>query len=209
MRGAWRAIGKFLVFTIIVGGIAFGILKLWYVDIVEVGHNGMAPTMIIGDRVLVWRNARLERNDIALCRHPTEEGRYVIGRVLLETGESLAIDRGMMRRNSFRIGRDIRGEVDFVDGETGRSARYTWGVEEIADTQTHLFFEHADRAPVIRDQSQVRGLFLLGDNRAHVGEDSRAFGVVQPVSCVGQVFLRAGAGEGLPDEIPHRPLDIL
>lgn len=209
MNSFWRGTFKAVGFVAVVIAIVLGVLKLFFVDIVTVAHNGMAPTIVLGDQVLVWRGAAPNRNDILLCRHPQEAGRWVISRVALEPGEGLAMVRGQLQLDGRRLDRDIRGEVRFLDGETSRTHRMQWGVEEFADRHDHFFFEPLDRHPSIRDQSAVRGYYLLGDNRGHLGEDSRTFGVVQADDCTGQVFMRLRAVPGLPDEIPHGNLDLL
>lgn len=208
-RGFWTGLFKVLAFLAVIVGIAIAVLRTWFVDVVTVAHNGMAPTMILGDRVLVWRDAQISRNDIVLCRHPRDATRWVIGRVAVEPGGSIEVQRASLMLDGRRVSVDIRGSFPFTDAETGRTQRMRWGIEEFSDYQEHLFFQPEDRALHLRPMANVSGLYLLGDNRGHVGEDSRAFGVVQPESCRGVVFMRLTAAEGLPDEIGHGPLDIL
>ena len=209
MNSFWRGTFKAVGFLAVVIAIVLGVLKLFFVDIVTVAHNGMAPTIVLGDQVLVWRGAAPNLNDIVLCRHPQESGRWVISRVALEPGESLSMVRGQLQLEGRRLDRDLRGEVQFLDGETNRTHRMRWGVEEFADRHDHFFFEPLDRRAPIRDQAAVRGYYLLGDNRGHVGEDSRTFGVVQAQDCTGQVFMRLQAAPGVPAEIRHRTFDLL
>lgn len=208
-RGFWTGLFKVLAFLGVVVGIAVAVLRTWFVDVVTVAHNGMAPTMILGDRVLVWRDARIERNDIVLCRHPRDATRWVIGRVAVEPGGSIEVQRGVLMLGGRRVSQDHRGAFAFTDSETGRAQRVSWGIEEFSDYQEHLFFQPVDRQLSLRPMANVSGLYLLGDNRGHAGEDSRAFGVVPADSCRGVVFMRLTAAEGLPDEIRHGHLDIL
>ena len=56
------------------------VLKAFVFDVAEVGHNGMAPTLIRGERVLIRKGAEPVLGSIAVCRHPTEDG-WVVGRV--------------------------------------------------------------------------------------------------------------------------------
>ena len=44
-----------------------GVLKLFFVDVIHVPHNGMAPTLVYGDLVLVWRNAKVDMADVVVC----------------------------------------------------------------------------------------------------------------------------------------------
>jgi signal peptidase I len=210
-EGFWRQVFKLLLVAVILVAIAGGVLRAFFVDVVTVTHSGMAPTIFPGDQVLVWRGAHLERNDIALCRHPQDPSRWVIGRVAAEQGQSIGMSsRGQFLVNGRPPSRDIRGaEVRYVDPETNRHYRMRWGIEEFSEYEEHLFFEPVDRAFTMRSYANVRGLFLLSDNRAHVGEDSRAFGPVQPDTCRGQVFMRLTAAPGAPAGVPHGMLDIL
>lgn len=209
MKDFWRGTLKLIAFVALALVSVGGILKLFFVDVVTVAHNGMAPTILIGDRVLVWRGATPERNDVMLCRHPREPGRWVISRVALEPGESLLASRGQLQINRHRLDRDVRGEVLFHDRETGRSVRMQWGIEEFVDRHDHLYFQPIEHAFTIRAQANVRGYYLLGDNRGHMGEDSRTFGIVEAQNCTGQVFMRLTAAEGAPDGIPHGIFDRL
>lgn len=209
-RGFWTGLFKVLAFLAVIVGIAIGVLRTWFVDVVTVAHNGMAPTMILGDRVLVWRDARIERNDIVLCRHPRDATRWVLGRVAAEAGGSIEVSRGMLTLGGRRVSNDIRGAFPFTDAETGHTQRMVWGIEEFSDYQEHMFFQPEGRQLNFRPMANVSGLYLLGDNRGHIGEDSRAFGVVEAASCRGVAFMRLTAAEsGLPDEVPHGALDIL
>ncbi len=202
-RGFWKGTFKLLfVIAILVGG-TVGVLRAFYVDVVTVAHNGMAPTMLLGDRVLLWRGAKIDRNDIALCRHPQIPDRWVMARVAATQGQSISVTRGVLEIDGRRVSRDIQGEGRFTDTETGRSFPASWGIENFSDYQEHRYLERSDREFTMRSQTNVGGLFLLSDNRAHTGEDSRAFGVVQESTCRGTVFMRLHAAEGMPEGIPY------
>jgi signal peptidase I len=212
MRGElWRQLLKLV---LIVGGIlaiAAAVLRAFFIDVVTVTHSAMAPTIFPGDQVLVWRGAQLDRNDIALCQHPQDAGRWVIGRVAATEGQSIGLSqRGQLLVNGRPPSRDIRGaEVRWHDPDTGRQYRMRWGIEEFSDYEEHLFFERVDGRFIMRNYANIRGLFLLSDNRAYVGEDSRAFGPVARNTCRGQVFMRLTAAPTAPEGVPHGFLDLL
>lgn len=210
-RGFWKGTLKLVFAVAVVAGVAIAVLRAFFVDVVTVAHNGMAPTMLLGDRVLVWRDAHLDRNDIALCRNPQHPERWVLGRIAAMPGQSLHVERGQLWIGRTRTTRDLQGSGRFTDSETGRTYPVEWGIEDFADYEEHRFFDRTDREFVMRDQMNVGGLFLLSDNRAHIGEDSRTFGVVQPQTCRGTVFMRLAASErgGMPEGIPHGMLDLL
>jgi signal peptidase I len=208
-RGFWKGTFKLLFALAIVASAVIGVLRAFFVDVVTVAHNGMAPTMLLGDRVLVWRGTRIDRNDIALCRHPQHSDRWVMARVAATRGQSIAVERGGLLIDGDRVSRDIQGEGRFTDTETGRSFPASWGIENFANYEEHRYLERSDRDFTMRSQANVGGLFLLGDNRAHTGEDSRAFGVVQEGTCRGTVFMRLHAAEGAPEGIPHEDFQLL
>jgi hypothetical protein len=47
-------------------------------------------------------------------------------------------------------------------------------------------------------------LFLLGDFRAYMGQDSRVYGVVDASMCRGTIVFRVTPAEGLDSAIAHR-----
>lgn len=207
MRNFLKGVGKFLggvaLFLLIVGGILYA----FFVRVVDVGHNAMAPTTVLGDQVLVWRNADLELGDIALCPHPNETGRYVMGRIVGLPGHRVSMDRGMLYINGETPDRDLHPPITFVDLETGRQETMVWGRQKLLD-HDHLFFYRQRQTPHMRERRVTGGVYLLSDNWTYQGEDSRTFGEVSRLSCIGQVFMRLTAGES-PEEIGNGPLDIL
>jgi signal peptidase I len=194
---------KFLLWTLGTFAVVVGILRIFFIDPVTVAHNGMAPTLVHGDVVLVWRGADPERADIVVCRHPTEE-RFVMGRIVALEGEAIDEVRDQIEIQGVILPHDYRGTAEFVDETQDRAFSMRWGIEEIG-TNDHYFFEQAGRSVRIRRVSAVHGIHLLGDNRAYHDEDSRDFGDVDPTTCIGQVFARFSPADGveLPDEIPH------
>lgn len=201
---------KFVLGVALVLAVIGGILKTWFVDVVVVGHNAMAPTMFMGDTVLVWRGASMETGDIVVCRHPQEQTRFVMGRIIAGNGGQVRIERNQLYINNRRPDVDAHGEIMWPDRETGRTVRMGWGWE-LLGSDRHLFFRRNDRPFTLRAMTGIQGVYLLSDNRSYTGEDSRAFGVVQSGSCIGQVFMRIeqGAGNSVPDPVPYGRFAIL
>lgn len=204
LKGTLKVVGALAVVLFIVAAV----MKLLFVDLVVVAHNGMAPTIVAGDEILVWRNARPEHGSIVLCRHPQQEGRLVLARVMAVEGSSIAMDRAQLMVGRTRVAQDLRGTVDFFDVESGDTLRMRWGWEELGNDD-HMFFQRDGRQVRLRAATDLHGLYLLSDNRTHVGEDSRTYGVVQAADCLGVAFMRGRAVDGVPDEIPHGHLDLL
>lgn len=210
MRDFTKGLFKFLAAILVIALIAGTVLYVFFVRVVEVGHNGMAPTIIAGDTILVWRGTDFELGDPVLCPHPSEPGRYVLGRVVGTNGHTVEIGRGaQLMINGETPDVDLRGEFEFYDAGRQNSARMHWGIEDILD-HDHLFMYSARRAPSMRPHQVRGGLFLLSDNRSYHGEDSRSFGEVAPGTCIGTVFMRVMPGEG-PTQSPtdHGPFAFI
>ncbi|HEY8427379.1 MAG TPA: signal peptidase I [Sandaracinaceae bacterium] len=204
VKGTLKFFGVLLVIVLAAGGVLYA----FFVKVVEIGHNAMAPTLIFGDRVLVWNTQRFAFGDVALCRHPQQPGRYVVGRVVGRPGQVVSIERGVLRISGDAPATDVRGTVLFADAETGRRVRMRHALEVLIDHDHHVFWREGSQ-PRMRRPHEVRsGLFLLSDNRTYDGEDSRTFGEVDPSTCIGRVFLRLTAAPS-PPEVANGALDII
>lgn len=203
-----RNFAKFAAVVVVVLCIIGAVLKTWYIEVVEIGHNGMAPTLIAGDTVLLWRNASIEHGDVVLC-HPTTDGtRWVLGRVLGRNGTELEVVRGQLTIEGHVPPTDFRDEVDFLDRGDGQRVRMRWGVEHLGNDE-HMIFLRTDRQMRMRATGDYDGLYLMGDNRTFTGEDSRTFGPVTEGSCVGQVFARIWASPESPVETGNGNFDFI
>jgi signal peptidase I len=202
-KGVLKFLGVIAGILVVAGAIAY----FFFVRVVEVGHNAMAPTILMGDSVLVWRTTDFELGDVALCLHPSEPNRYVLGRVVGRPGQTIRIERGILYINNQAPDSDIHTAIQFTNNEIGRVQTMVWGVEDLLD-HDHTFFYEERRMPTYRSHEVRGGPFLLSDNRTYVGEDSRTFGEVSELLCIGKVFMRLLAADG-PAEIPHAPLDII
>lgn len=195
-----------------VGGIALviaGVLRLFFMDLVVVGHNGMAPTMIAGEEVLMWRGTDAEMGDIVLCRHDTAPGGMVMGRVIARGGMTLADERGALVVSGTQPSRDWQGEKDFFDVDTNSTVHVKYGVEELGNTD-HQFFE-AERYTFRMRETRVPAghLFLMGDFRSRPDHDSRTHGTVLEANCLGDLFMRWSPVDDRGADLGHGWLDFL
>lgn len=208
MRDFAKGAAKFLGVVAVILLVAAAILYFFFVRVVTVGHNAMAPTVMLGDQILVWRSQSFELGDMVLCPHPSEQGRYVLGRIVGRPGDTISMDRGMLHINGQVPDNDIHDPIRWLDPETGRIRTMLWGVEDILDHDHYFFREDGRRPPEMRPHRVQGGAYLLSDNRSYLGEDSRDFGEVPEVMCIGKVFMRLTAAES-PPEIGNSWLDIL
>jgi signal peptidase I len=199
---------KFLAGVIVILAILGAVLKTWYVDIVTVNHDGMAPTLFAGDTVVVWRDPVPEHGAIMLCRHPTDDTRFVIGRVIGRNGADISADRGRLRIEGSFPAIDWRGEVQVYDRAEHARVATQWGIEALGNDD-HLIFLRRGRTFRINPISDYDGVYLLDDNRSYTGEDSREFGPIPESRCIGHVFLRVGMSPDTPPEIGNRSFQFL
>ncbi|HBQ18404.1 MAG TPA: signal peptidase I [Myxococcales bacterium] len=209
VRDFTKGLLKFLGVVLLLAGVAAAVLYFFFVRVVEVGHNAMAPTIMVGDRVLVWRGHDFELGEAVLCAHPSQPGRFVLGRVVARTGQTVEISRGGLRINGESPDRDARPPFEFYDAERGESYQVEWGIETVVD-QTYTYMTRARRRPMEMRPRQVTGaaVFLLSDNRSYAGEDSRTFGQVNLATCEGHVFMRLTAADS-PDVVGNSHLDLI
>jgi signal peptidase I len=208
VRDFLKGVLKFVAFIAVLGGIAVGVLYAFFVEVIDIGHSGMAPTLITGDRVVVWKTRDFEIGEVALCPHPIEPGRFVIGRVVGHAGTNIDFQRGQLLINGRTPDVDVLGTVSFDDPETGRSERMRLFMEDVLDHEHMSFVRERSEARMRRPQRVGSGIFLLGDNRTHVGEDSRTFGTVPPNTCIGRIAMRLSAAPS-PMEVGNGALDLI
>ncbi|MEM9728740.1 MAG: signal peptidase I [Myxococcota bacterium] len=179
------------------------ILKVVFFDMADMGHNGMAPTLLRGERVIINKRAEPKLNAIAVCQHPSEEG-WVVGRVVATEGQTIGSFGEELRIDGAVIPFDERGITDFYneDNELKRSVKY--GTEKIAENSHTIFLTRSEPQHLVRKTTVESGkLFLLGDYRGYMGQDSRPYGQVDASSCRGAIVFRLTPMAGLPHEIAH------
>jgi signal peptidase I len=199
---------KFLAVVLVVLGIVVAVLKTWFVEVVTVGHDAMAPTLVTGDTVLVWRDTVFEHGSIVLCRHPTDDTRFVMGRIVGRNGTDITVDRGRLRIEGTFPPVDWRGEAPFYDRADHVQVQMRWGIEHLGNDD-HEVFERDGRELRLRPVSAYDGLYLLNDNRTYLGEDSREYGPVPESRCIGRIFMRVGMGPGMPTEVGNRSVQTI
>lgn len=178
------------------------LLKAFVFDMAVVGHNGMAPTLVRGERVLIYKRGKPGLGSIAVCQHPTEVG-WVVGRVAASEGMSIESYGDQLRIDGEQVIFDRRGKTSFYNADNDQTAPLVWGREQIGP-RPHLIFLAEDGRHLVRKTEVEAGeLYLLGDYRSYMGQDSRAYGVVEASSCRGTIVFRLTPVDGLDPEIAH------
>jgi len=179
------------------------VLKVVLFDMAEVGHNGMAPTLLRGERVLINKRAKPEVGSIAVCQHPTEEG-WVIGRVAATEGMSIDSFGKELRVDGEPIGFNREGATSFYNPDNELTASLTWGTEYFGTERHRIFMREDDRHRVRETGVPAGKLYLLNDYRSHTVQDSRVYGVLDASTCRGTVVFRITPVDGLERDLSHR-----
>lgn len=171
--------------------IVFGVLRVFFMDIVVMGHDGMAPTLLAGEEVLMWRGIDdAQMGDILVCHHPTNTGQMVMGRVVGKSGMNLHSDRGILTIAGTRIERDVLNDnIRFFDVDLNRNVDMVLSRDTYGNTSHQAFWPKSQ----FRLRDTVVGAnhyYLLGDNRGTHANDSRTFGHVATSRCIGRLFMR-------------------
>ncbi len=199
---AW-VVGILLVFV--------AVMRIFFVDMAVVGHNGMAPTMEAGDTILIWRHGEpKDLGDITICDHPVNAGELVMGRVVGKPGMVVEADS---RHRLVVAGSipdiDWQGSDHFVDTVEGTEDDYRRGVAVFGNVDHLLWVRDGAEFRMRSVEVQEGEIFLLGDNRTYVGQDSRYFGTIDPATCHGTVFMRLVPASDSPNDLGNGYLDII
>jgi signal peptidase I len=165
--------------------------------------------MEAGDTIIVWRTTDFDIGDVAMCLNPQNSQDYVMGRVIAKPGMVVGTVRGQLVIEGETPMIDWDVDETFTDTLTGETAVMKRGVEKLLNV-FHPIYLKARGSFRLPDATVGEGrLYLLGDNRTHVGQDSRYFGQVIPVTCRGVVFMRLKPPAESPNDLGHGWLDII
>lgn len=206
--GFWRSSVGCLGWSLALVAIVVVLLKFVFFDTATFGHNGMAPTVVTGERVLISKNSAPHLGTIAVCEHPLGLG-PVVGRVAALGGSTIDTLGGKARVDNIPIEPITRGATNFFNVDIDKTQTLIWGEEDMHGAD-HFFFVHRKDSLRFRRTTVPKGhLYLLGDNRASRGQDSRTFGPVNSATCKGTVLLRVTPSSALTDELAHGYLDLI
>ncbi len=208
--GLLKTLFSFAMWIVAIALTVGAVLKLFFVDVIVLGHDAMAPTITVGEQVFLWRGAKPELADIAVCANPARPAELVVGRVLGTPGQSVKTEprRGLVI-NRDRVETDIEEETRYSVTTNGRVATVHRVVETFAGRDYTTFYP-ASLALEFRPVEVEPGrLFLLGDNRAFFGHDSRSFGTVDAATCRGTVFMRFRPTDASAATFAHGYFDLL
>lgn len=184
------------------------VLKVLLFDMADVEHNGMAPTLVRGERVLINKRAAPKLGSIAVCQHPTEVG-WVVGRVAATEGMSIDSFGKELRINGEPVVFNEQGATSFHNADNDLTASLTWGTEYFGTAPHRIFIEEDGRHLVRKTEVPTGKLYLLGDYRSYLGQDSRTYGVVDASTCRGTIVFRITPADGLERDIAHSYFELI
>ncbi len=184
------------------------VLKVALFDMAEVGHNGMAPTLLRGERVLINKRSAPSIGSIAVCQHPTEDG-WVVGRVAATEGMTIDSFGDDLRIDGESTVFDKGGATSFLNVDNDLTSTLMWGDEYFGGKPHRIFMKEDGRHLVRKTELSEGELYLLGDFRSYMGQDSRAYGVVSASTCRGTIVFRVTPVDGLEGKIAHRYFELL
>ena len=201
---------KLTVGVALVVGIFVAVMGKFFVGVAVVSNNGMAPTVITGEKVLYWRGATPSFGDIGLCVVPHSQ-RLTIGRVYGTPDKELELSNmGVLLVGRVPIDLDYQDVVLFYDADRQRQREMRRGIAKVGGRMEHEFFQERDSRPRFRAAVTPPGsLYLLSDNRNADHQDSRRIGPVRADECIGTVFMRLEPVDDHDAGLGHGYLDIL
>jgi len=204
---------RILLWTAVSVGAVVGLLRLtvirwWRVPMDDPYlEASIAPTLRGGDLVLLWRATQPSFGALVVCPDPEDPGRVVIGRIVGEGGDRVAIDGDHLEINDRSAHTETAcSEAVFQvqDPATGSVVEQSCSIEDLGGVGHMRGAGTSDRGappPSTRDVGQGK-LFLVSDNRRYP-YDSRNYGPLDVASCKESVFFRLVSKKGFFDVKPR------
>lgn len=199
---------KLLLNALAVTVIALVVVRILFVEVVAVQDNGMAPTLVYGDEIWMWKGAGVDMADVVVCPHPARPEELVIGRAIAFAGHTVHTDmNGQLYVDDDRTATEYEGSSRFYDDTRDKEFQMKNGVINYGGQHDHAFFIQQGDVFSLRENSVEHGVYLLGDNRSERSFDSREFGEVDPETCLGQVFMIWQPAPSRDDDVDHHMLE--
>jgi signal peptidase I len=206
MSKVWRGLLWTAVVLVVVAGICRAVfLKPWTIPDDEPLATSVAPTMLEGDVVLMLTRGTPGFGDLVRCEDPENAQKFVIGRIVGLSGDTVETN-----------GRELRVNNKRYDSTTSCAEPYITVTHPVSGSDVRLYCDrvdlggrehyrgYADKAQIVSPTKTLVGagmVFLLSDDRIY-HNDSRDFGPVPLDSCKERFFFRLVSKEGWGD--PHR-----
>ncbi len=188
----WRKVVRVLIWVAVVCGVIAGIVLAFFEPWTVPGDDAqfavsIEPTIGPGDLVLVSRGSSSSDGALVRCTDPDAPGRFVVGRVIGRTGDTVAFSKGIMYVNAKVPTASSACDPPIVrlkNPGTQDDEDFNCSLEEFAGA-THPVLRFASASGVARDstaQVEPGKIYLVSDNRIlHL--DSRDYGMIAPGTC--------------------------
>ena len=197
---------KVVVWLIVIGAIVVFVLRKYFIARATAVDEGMAPTILSGDEVAVWKHATPAIGNIFLCVAP-DDGSLIMGHVVGKPGMTVEEKRGNFFLSGEPIATTVSRTLDFYDTDLDVAVNVEMGIAEYANVHQPFFRQPGDAtsfAPVTVPPGHI---YLLGANWASEHHDSRFHGTVPISACIGQVFVRLKPADDHGADLGHGYLD--
>lgn len=148
-------------------------VRTWIIFPYSIPNEEMNPSYPIGKRVYVFRWVRADSlflGDAVLVRHPTQDGKAVLGRIVGKPGDSISIQDKILIRN----------------GVSESAGNLPFSIQN-SDKRSPLPSSFSNRDNLSALRIEDRNYFLLCDNRDDC-VDSRDFGQIGLDRIIGKVL---------------------
>lgn len=151
------------------------------------------PALMPEDHVLIRRGSLPRYAELARCLHPTDSGRFVVGRVFGEPGDHVEVnDQGVATNGKRAAAARGCGSMTVPHPVTENLVTMNCGeVESGAGTFRYLTAPEHQSVGLHQATVEAGKLFIVSDNRS-MHEDSRDFGQVDASTCEHVVFRISG-----------------
>ena len=203
--------GKFLnglfwiaaLLAVVVGAARLIAIRWWQIPADDpIVEASIAPTLRGGDWVLLWRATPPRFGALAVCPDPEDDSRVVMGRLIGEEGDQLAIEGERIEINDHAAATETACPAFHVkDPSTGSDVQQPCDMEAIGGV-LHMRGGLGGTNRVTLKTSRTVGegkAFLVSDNRAYP-YDSRNFGPVDRATCKETILFRVVGVGGFADE---------
>ena len=121
----------------------------------------------------------------------------------------LALRCGTVQCQKASVAHVFPNKRGVVNEDNDVKSSVVWG-NEVSGSDNHKIFFNQNRQHLVRKTTVEPGkLYLLGDYRGYMGQDSRTYGLVDAASCRGTIVFRLIPVEGLEPEISHEYFELV
>ncbi|HMR04620.1 MAG TPA: signal peptidase I [Polyangiaceae bacterium] len=204
-----RKVLRFLLWTAIIVGAIVGVaravaIRWWTVPLNDPYlEASIAPSLRGGDTIILWRLTKPKFGDLVVCPEPDAPERVVIGRIIAEVGDNVAVEGQTVQVNDRAAATEeaCNAPKFTVLHPTTRSEIEQGCSMEVLGGHLHMrggVGGHGLMPRSVKTKVEPGKVFLLSDNRL-LPYDSRDFGQVDVNTCTETVVFRLVSAKGFFD----------